>query len=214
MSKGFKSYVLYCWKCGQSIRYQTLAEVKAHIDTCQDKKKSIGYYWRSGWILTWVLLLTVTLVGFLAQRGNNLEQDAYRFRKELSVKTLYAKEVSDTNQKLKEKLERSASYQTDPAVKKVSEFYIDKYFGAEAETVKKVMTCESGLDNRREHINDDGSKDMGLYQIHDEPTHRKNIQKMFGVSIEVAAYDFEMSSKYAKFLWDRSPNNWVCYGLI
>ena len=118
------------------------------------------------------------------------------------------------NQALKNKLEASAKIETSEKTKEVSLYYIRKYFGKEADIVIKVMTCESHLNNLATHTNKDGSEDMGLYQIHDEPTHRNNFQKMYGVSLKVGAYDFDLASKYAKFLWDRSPRNWVCYQLI
>jgi len=118
------------------------------------------------------------------------------------------------NEALKDKLARSATYQTPEDVKALSRWYIQKYFGTDAEIVERVMICESGLDPRRVHTNQDGSTDSGLYQIHDEPTHRKNIEKMYGMPFELAVYDLEVSSKYSKFLWDRSPRNWVCYSII
>ena len=157
-----------------------------------------------------LFLVIITIICIIGRLSRLNELQGFRLNYLEPKVTVLASE----NDLLKDKLARAATYQTDPAVKKVSEYYIDKYFGKDAEIVKKVMTCESGLDNRRIHVNKDSSKDLGLYQIHDEPTHRRNIQKMYNVSLEIGSHDFEISSKYAKFLWDRNRYNWVCYRLI
>ena len=152
-----------------------------------------------------LLILMALIVGF------------GRLGKLLEIKTVEAAqlpELKEENQLLKDKLETSSKIETPEKIKQVARVYLKKYFGKEAGIVEQVMTCESGLNNLSTHINKDGSKDMGLYQIHDEPVHRNNFQKMYGVALEIGAYDFELASKYAKFLWDRSPRNWVCFRLV
>lgn len=162
------------------------------------------------------LICLLAGVGYWSKvQANNQEEDRVRpVQAELIKAQQSASESAQLAQDLKDKLERSASYQTDEKVKALSRFYIKKYFNKDAERVEKVMNCESGLDPKRVHINKDKSTDSGLYQIHDEPTHRKNIEKMYGMPFELAVHDLEVSSKYAAFLWNRNRNNWVCNRLV
>lgn len=162
-------------------------------------------------VLTMLFILTLIFCSGMVYRQHQIAWTVMALEAGQSAQLKQDKgELQGENEALKEKLERSATYQTPEDVKKLSQYYIEKYFGKDAARVEVVMNCESGLDPRRVHINKDKSTDSGLYQIHDEATHRKNIEKMYGMPFELAVYDLDVSSKYAKFLWDRSPNNWVC----
>ncbi len=170
--------------------------------------------WRSVVVMT-ILLTAIAFMGHGYAIAGDLKEDMKHLKSNFLVKAQEVDTLKGDNETLKDKLARSATYQTPESVKSVSRYYINKYFSGQAPRVTTVMTCESGLDNRRDHTNKDGSIDGGLYQIHDEPAHRKNIARMFpGVPFEVVVHDFDMSSKYAKWLWDRSPRNWVCDQLI
>lgn len=167
------------------------------------------------WLVMGSCLVFLVGAGFHGYAiAGKLEDQISNVQNKLDFKVQEARALAKNNETLKDKLDRAATYQTPEEVRTVSKYYMDKYFGKDAPEVEKVMDCESGWDNRRDHKNKDGSLDMGLYQIHDEPTHRANMQKMYGVSLEIGAHDFDISSKYAKFLWDRNKNNWVCYQLF
>jgi hypothetical protein len=178
--------------------------------------KKIKYYWKSGWILMWALLFVVALTGFLVQRGNNLDQNASKWRQELLVKTLYAKEVEEDNEQLRGKLERSAKIETSDTQKAITRMYIKKYFGDEADIAEKVFTCESNLNPMAlNEKNKDGSTDRGVPQINS--SNRKSFEKTTGLSYDTYAHDLEVSIKYAKWLKDNSKsgfNNWVCYKIV
>lgn len=125
-------------------------------------------------------------------------------------------DLSEENTALREKLEASSKIATPAEVKKLSEYYIRKYFGADADRVIKVMTCESNLNNLAVHVNKEGlGKDLGLYQLNDR-WHKARFEKMYGIPFEVGALDFDISSRYAKFMFDNSKNlsAWVCSRIV
>lgn len=119
------------------------------------------------------------------------------------------------NEALKEKLAASVKVQAPENIKALSRYYIKKYFGKDAAKVEKVMICESGLSNQTIHVNRPGlGADYGLYQINDK-WHKERFEKMYNVPFEIGSHDWDLSSKYAKYLYDHSGlNPWVCSKLV
>lgn len=164
-----------------------------------------------------IILFIIAGFGYWSKvEANNQEEDRVKPVVEELIKAQQtASESAQLAQDLKDKLERSATYQTPENVKELSRVYLRKYFGKDATTMEKVVMCESGLDPRRSHTNKPGlGADFGLYQINDK-WHKDRFEKMYGVPFEVGVYDLDLSSKYAKFLFDHNRyDSWVCADIL
>lgn len=126
-----------------------------------------------------------------------------------------SKELASANQNLKDKLEGKYKAVAPENIKELVRFYIRKNFPeSEWATAEKVAFCESGMSPvSLNDKNTNGSADRGVWQINS--VHAKRFEKMYGIKWEVGAHDIEMSTKYARFLWDHSRwNPWVCYRIV
>lgn len=124
-------------------------------------------------------------------------------------------ELLQENAILKDKLMNSSKVQVPQATKSVVRFYLQKYFGDEAETAEKVFTCESGLSPTGVHVNKPGlGSDFGVAQINDR-FHKARFEKMYDVAWDTGIYDVNLNIQYAKYLYDHSGfNPWVCAKIV
>lgn len=165
------------------------------------------------YFIAYILILGIFVIWGAKHIKNNWiisasEQDLIKVRAAIAP----LQELQEENAALKEKLDWSAKVAAPENIRELSKFYIHKYFGNDADRVIKVMTCESGLSNTAVHTNKPGlGADYGLYQLNDK-WHRARFEKMFGVKFEVGALDFDLASRYAKFMFDNSKglSPWVC----
>jgi hypothetical protein len=158
-------------------------------------------YW--GTVITLILfILPLVYMGYQSQHNlNALAQEKNEIIEKKETENLL----------FKEKLEASVKMNTPENIKELSRFYIKKYFGKDADKVEKVMNCESGLSNQTINTK---SGDYGLYQIN-KYWHKERFEKMYGVKFEVGVHDWDLSSKYAKFLYDSSGlGPWVCARIV
>jgi len=119
------------------------------------------------------------------------------------------------NAELRDKLENSNKIETPETTKKLMQFYIQKYFPeSEWEKATKISTCESNMNPQTINTkNRNGTVDRGAWQIN--TVHKERFSKMYGIDWEVGAHDPDLSTKYAKFLYDNSGfNPWICSKLI
>lgn len=101
---------------------------------------------------------------------------------------------------------------TDSAVEKqIVRYYINKFFGDQAERAEKVFICESLLYPELVHFNEDGGGDYGIAQIN-RNTWEELFEAYFGVDFEVGVFDIAMNIEFAKVIYDRSGSfsPWVC----
>lgn len=174
-------------------------------------------YWGSVWL---ILALTAVVVGLILLGKHDAEVRAsgviQAAQSKADVLAYKADKIQASNDELKAALARSLTFNTPENIKELSKYYIEKYFGQDAPEVEKIMTCESGLSNQTIHINKPGSgSDYGLYQLNDI-YQKARFEKMFpGVKFEVGAMDWDMSSRYAKWLWDHSGSSqWICSQIV
>ena len=119
------------------------------------------------------------------------------------------------NQELRDKLNSSKDIETPETTKKLMQFYIQKYFPKnEWEKATKISTCESNMNPQTINTkNRNGTVDRGAWQIN--TVHKERFSKMYGIDWEVGAHDPDLSTKYAKFLYDNSKwDLWVCSRII
>lgn len=119
------------------------------------------------------------------------------------------------NEQLKTKLDRSAKIVTPDTTKELVRYYIQKYFPKEQwEIAEKVSTCEANMNPLT--INDkntNGSVDRGAWQINS--VHATRFAKMYGIDWKVGAHDIQLSTEYAKYLYDHQGwQPWVCARII
>ncbi len=123
--------------------------------------------------------------------------------------------LEEENELLREKLDRSLKSVTSETTKSLAKFYIHKYFPqSEWANAEKISYCESGMNPMSlNEKNKNGSVDRGMFQINS--VHAKRFESMYGVNWTIGAHDLDLSTKYAKFLYDHSGwNPWVCSKVV
>lgn len=166
-------------------------------------------------------LLPIFVVGFLAiitcwfiQLGYAQIKIAFAEAQMSRSQGQIISKLSTNNQDLKNKLARSFTFNTPENVKALTRFYIQKYFGKDAQVAEKVFTCESGLNPQSLNTkNSNGSVDRGIPQINS--VHAKEFERMYGISYAIGAHDTDLSIRYAKYLFDHQGfSPWVCYRIV
>jgi len=133
------------------------------------------------------------------------------YQQEASKSAVLAQE----NNALKTQLNFSAKIVTSDTTKQVSIYYIHKYFPQSAwKDVEATMRCESNLNNLSTNWhNKNGTIDRGLYMINS--VHAGQFKTVTGMDYSVGAYDWDASSKFARWLYDHSGlQPWVCYQIV
>lgn len=170
---------------------------------------------------TWPLMIIITFMaivsfcGYKSRVADVFAQEAVASEKISNYANYHASNLAEENQLLREKLERSAKTAAPETTKALVRFYIHKYFPqSEWANAEKVTTCESGMNPMS--LNDknrNGSVDRGLFQINS--VHAQRFQQMYGVDWNIGAHDLDLSTKYAKFLYDHSGwGPWVCAKIV
>ena len=135
--------------------------------------------------------------------------------KQLARQDQRLEELIRENEDLKDKIDISKTIQTPPQVKKLSKYYIQKYFPKEEWVrAEKITTCESNMNPDVVNTkNKNGSVDRGLWQINS--VHAKRFTEMFKIAWEIGAHDLDLSTKYALYLYKHQKwQPWTCAKLI
>lgn len=175
------------------------------------------YKFRAKWSVITILIIfgVLTFLGYQygikAEKASQLDY----FKSQVEKKDSKLEELIRENEDLRNKINASAKIETKETTKKLSRYYIEKYFGNVATKIEKVMTCESNLNNQLIHVNKPGlGVDRGIYQLNDK-WHKDRFEKMFNIQFEIGAHDFQLSTLYAKYLYEHSGlNPWVCSKLV
>ena len=164
------------------------------------------------------LMSIALIVGFIGFKSRLVEKAEARmtvYAKESNQATAKLLEVRSENDALRAKLNFSAKIVTSDTTKQVSIYYIHKYFPQSAwKDVEATMRCESNLNNLSTNWhNTNGSIDRGLYMINS--VHAGQFKTVTGMDYSVGAYDWDASSKFARWLYDHSGlQPWVCYQIV
>jgi len=176
-----------------------------------------GIHWPSLLGLLTCIAITFAIgIGFTKADKANLTAQASEASAEQSqaeTQAVFADKQAllEQNQILQDRLDHKTGTVASETIKQLSIYYIHKYFPEDQwEMAEKIARCESGLSNMA--VNDrntNGSTDRGLWQINS--VHADRFEKMYGVKWEVGAHDFELSTRYAKFLYDHQGfQPWYC----
>lgn len=133
--------------------------------------------------------------------------------KQLTEKDLYNSQLLALQKK---KIEDLSTITVDSRTRDIVLYYINKYFGNQADKAIKVFTCESGLNPGANHTNAPGlGTDSGISQLN-SVYQSKRFEKMFpGIGFSTGAHDIDMNLKVAKAIFDEQGfQPWVCAKIL
>lgn len=192
----------------------TLMKIKRLLGI--DKRGQRRHFQASNVVYIFLAILILGSIPFYLLRNNEKLSIKHA---EASIKLEEVKEenaqIQDQNEALRVKLEFSSKQVTDDTTKELVRFYIRKYFPKDEWSIAEAISkCESGMNPKslNEH-NKNGTTDRGAWQLN--TVHAKRFEQMYGIKWEIGAHDIDLSTQYAKFLWDHSSwGPWVCLGII
>lgn len=162
-----------------------------------------------------LLTIPVAFIGYKSKLVEKAESKMTVYAQAYQQEASKSAELVKENDALKTQLSFSAKIVTSDTTKQVSIYYIHKYFPQSAwADIEATMRCESNLNNLSTNWhNKNGSIDRGLYMINS--VHAKQFKEVTGMDYETGAYDWDASSKFARWLYDHSGlQPWVCYQIV
>lgn len=163
---------------------------------------------KKGWQLP-VLILSFIALAWFGLNFFRTQSKHWQVKAQTTALTLT--ELAQENEELKAKVDASSKIKTDNNTKELMRYYIRKYFPeSEWSLAEKIMTCESNMNPQTiNERNKDGSTDRGAWQLNS--VHAQRFQKMYGIKWEIGAHDPDLSTQYAKYLYDNQGwGPWVC----